>query len=226
MKKIIIAILLLMFCLGLHAQSICVAADCKDTIKFPQITVTLNGHVTSPEGVKSVTWKTLTGISVIASPSIPATIATLTTPGLYVFQITGISNKGATGTAFDSVIYVGNLPPVCVMGLSVFTTVKTATLSGSASFDPEGLPLTYAWAQTSGPNTALITSPVIANPVVSNLVTGVYVFRLTVKDQSGLTATGTQIVTVALPITIVKTVTTTTIYYSDGSNKTTTTTVP
>lgn len=226
--KFSISILFFVLCFfASKAQSICVAADCKDTIRYPQISITLNGRAYSPEGISSTLWKVVSGSATIDSVNNRITIArNISVNGLYVFSFTAISNKGATGTTFDSVIYIGNQAPVCVMGKSVFTQVNTAVLSGSASFDPERLPITFLWVQTSGPNTATISAPTMSNPIVQGLINGVYVFKLTVTDPSGLIGTGTQIVTVNIPITIIKVVTIVSTYYSDGSVKTATTTVP
>lgn len=225
MKKLLL-ILLVFASINLHGQSICVSADCKDTVRYPQDTVTLNGIVTSTDGVKSIKWTVAIGSGVtIDNSNVAVTVARkLSASGLYVFVLTGTSNKNAVGTARDTVVYVGNKPPQAVTGPTVNTSQTTAVLSGSGSFDAEGLPITYLWAQLSGPNAAVINTATMSNPLVSGLVGGTYVFRLTVTDKGGLTSTATQ--SVVMAPTIVKTVTTVTTYYSDGTTKTVTTTVP
>lgn len=227
MKKLLF---LLFIVSKLHAQSICVSADCKDTVKYPQDTVTLNGVVTSGEGVKSTLWSIRIGVGTIDNVNAQVTVARGLSKGgstLFVFLLTGTSNKGAIGTAFDSVVYVPNKPPQAVTGATINAVVNTATLSGSGSFDAEGYPLTYAWTQVSGPNTAVINTATMANPIASGLVNGAYVFRLTVTDNGGLTSTATQTVNVAIPVTQVKTVIVTTKYFSDGTTTVTTvTTIP
>lgn len=227
MKKLLFFLLIVS---KLHAQSICVSADCKDTIRFPQDTITLNGTVTSGEGVKSTLWTVRVGTATIDSAAKQVTVARGLSKGnqtLFVFLLTGTSNKGAAGTAFDSVVYVGNKPPVAVTGPTINDTTNTAFLSGSNSFDPEGFPVTYLWSQFSGPNTATFSSTTMANPIVSNLVNGTYNFTLTVTDNGGLIGTATQIVNVSI-VTQVKTVITTTVvttkYFSNNTTTTTTTT--
>lgn len=227
--KLFIGFLFLLFSVTCHSQSICVSVDCKDTVRYPIDSVTLNGIVTSPDGITSTTWQVATGTAKIDSPKIPVTVARGLSKGgnIFVFLLTGISAKGAIGTAFDTVIYVGNKPPVAIVGQSIASTDGTAVLSGSNSTDPEGLPLTYSWTQLSGPTTAAIASPTMSNPIVSGMITGTYVFTLTVTDQGGLTSSASQLVQVNLPVvTLIKTVTTVTKYYSDGTSTTTTTTVP
>lgn len=226
MKKLLFLLLIIS---KVHAQSICVSVDCKDTIRYPQDSVSLNGLVTSGEGVKSTVWSIRTGIATIDSVNKQVTVARGLAKGgstLFVFQLVGTSTKGAIGTAFDSVVYVPNKPPQAVCGQTINDTTSTAVLSGSGSFDVEGLPITYNWTQVSGPNTATINTATMANPLVTGLVNGTYVFRLLVTDQGGLTSTATQSVIVNIPVRIVKTVTTVVTYYSDGTTTTVVTTVP
>lgn len=231
MKKNIIILCLLMAVTFVSAQ--CVTADCKSTISYPQDTITLNGHISFPDGIKSIIWTNKVGTAPIVNPTQAFAVAKGLSAGtntLYTFLITATSINGTVGTYIDSVVYIPNKPPVAVPGPPVTTIVPTAVLSGSASFDPDGFPITYSWTEASGPNTAVITSPTMANPIVSGLINGVYSFRLTVTDKEGLTNSGTQQVTVAIPLppaaTIIKVVTVQTITLSDGSIKISTTQYP
>jgi hypothetical protein len=226
--KYFIGFILLIISIGSKAQSICTSVTCKDTVNYPIDTVALNGIVTSPDGISSTTWQVAVGTAKIDSPKKQVTVARGLSKGgsVFVFILTGISNKGAIGSAFDTVIYVGNKPPVAVVGQSISSIDGTAILSGSNSTDPEGFPLTFSWKQLSGPTTAAIASPAMANPIVSGMINGTYVFTLTVTDQGGLTSSASQLVQVTAPVTIIKTVTTVVTYYSDGTTKTVTTTVP
>ena len=218
---------MIIFSVTASGQSICVSVDCKDSVKYPQTSVTLNGIVTSSDGVKSTVWKVTSGTSVIANTTVDSTTATLSASGTYVYLLTGTSLKGAIGTAFDTVIYVGNKPPIAKVGPSIASTDGTATLSGAGSSDPEGQPITYSWKQLSGPTTATIASPSTVNPTVTGMVNGTYVFTLIVTDPGGLASTASQLVAVNLPVTQVKTVIVTTKYFSDGHTETTTvTTIP
>jgi hypothetical protein len=223
----LLTFILLLVSTACQAQSICVSVDCKDTTRYPTSVISLAGVVSSGEGIKSQKWVVLSGSATIDSPNNVSTVARgFTAGGYYVFQLTATSNKGAVGTAFDSTFYIANKPPQAVTGPTLNDTTATAVLSGSGSFDAEGLPLTYQWTQVSGPNTAAINAITMANPLVSGLINGTYLFKLTVTDQGGLTSTATQTVIVNIPVTIVKTVTTIVVYYSDGTTKTTVTTVP
>jgi hypothetical protein len=73
--------------------------------------------------------------------------------------------------------------------------VNSTTLSGSGT-DPDGTITGYTWARVSGPATFNLTNAAAASTTLTGLVQGVYVFRLTVTDNSGLTATDNVTVTV------------------------------
>jgi hypothetical protein len=70
----------------------------------------------------------------------------------------------------------------------------SATLSGSGS-DPDGTIVSYAWSKVSGIG-GNITSPNSASTTVNGLVVGTYIFRLTVTDNKGATATDDVTITV------------------------------
>ncbi len=79
---------------------------------------------------------------------------------------------------------------------SISLPVNSVQLTGSGA-DAGGSITAYAWSKISGPAQFSFSSTAIANPVVSNLAEGIYTFRLTVTDNSGMTATDDVNVTVS-----------------------------
>ncbi len=96
----------------------------------------------------------------------------------------------------------GNLPPVVDAGVAWNVTLpdNSSDLDGSAS-DPEGQAITLRWTQVSGPNTATLEDADFGLAAASNLIEGVYVFRLTATDSLGASASDETTVTVSRYLT-------------------------
>jgi hypothetical protein len=75
---------------------------------------------------------------------------------------------------------------------------NTAQLAGSAT-DPDGLITTYTWTKVSGPAQFSISNANSTTPLLTNLVEGVYIFRLTVTDNSGALAQDDMTISVNIP---------------------------
>jgi hypothetical protein len=71
-------------------------------------------------------------------------------------------------------------------GADIYLTLPTnsTTLNGSASSNPQGVIKAYEWNQISGPSQGTVASPKSATSALSNLVGGVYQFRLTVWNHN------------------------------------------
>lgn len=127
MKKIFLFLLFAPFLAKSQVvtQSICMQADCKTTIQFPQDSISLNSLATSPDGIKSILWQQLFGPagSVIAQPTVGTTMVRKLQPGTYIFSITGTTNKNLIGVARDTVI----VSPVFI---DVIDSVRTYYHSG------------------------------------------------------------------------------------------------
>ncbi len=80
--------------------------------------------------------------------------------------------------------------PVARAGADVLGLVlaSTLTLDGSLSTDEDGTIASHAWSRVSGSG-GTITTPTQAVTTVTGLPLGIYVFRLTVTDNNGATAT-------------------------------------
>jgi endoglucanase len=94
-----------------------------------------------------------------------------------------------------------NRAPVVSAGATqtLMPGTTSAQLNGSA-YDPDGSVVSYKWSQYSGPTSSYISNTGIPNPVISNLSTGHYVFRLLATDNNGATGYNDVSVNVASPI--------------------------
>ncbi|MET0634698.1 MAG: hypothetical protein ABWZ25_01650 [Chitinophagaceae bacterium] len=84
---------------------------------------------------------------------------------------------------------VTNKPAVVNAGGDKIITlpVNSIQLTGTAT-DPDGTVAKYSWTVTSGPAGSSFSNAAIASPVVSKLVAGSYIFRLTATDDDGLSS--------------------------------------
>jgi ribosomal protein L14 len=184
-------------------------AGANKTITLPTNSVSLDGSGSSdPDGtIASYKWTELSGPSAAtitngntASPTVSSLIA-----GTYIFQLAVTDNSGVTSNAQVKVIVraAANQPPVANAGTDQTITLPTTsvTLDGSKSSDPDGTIASYNWSKISGAGSITITNSNTAKPTVSGLQAGVYVFQLTVTDNSGATSTDNVTITVnAAPI--------------------------
>jgi hypothetical protein len=82
-------------------------------------------------------------------------------------------------------VRTGNLPPVANAGPNqTLPGAQTVTLNGSASYDPDGDPITFQWSQELGPAIAL-SAPTKAITTFSAAAGQTYSFLLTVTDSLG-----------------------------------------
>ena len=82
-------------------------------------------------------------------------------------------------------VRTGNDPPVADAGPNQSgVAAGTVQLDGSASYDPDGDPITFQWIQEAGPQVTL-ANPTTATPTFTAAAGQTYIFRLTVKDDHG-----------------------------------------
>ena len=178
-------------------------AGSDQTITLPTASVNLDGSgSTDGDGtISSYAWSKISGPSTytITSPSTATTSVTGLVAGIYQFQLTVTDNNSAANSDVVQITVnpAPNTPPIANAGNNQTVTLptNTASIDGSMSYDPDGTITDYAWVKVSGPNGDAITSPSSAVTGITGLTQGTYVYRLTVTDNGGLTATDlTQII--------------------------------
>jgi len=189
----------------------------KQTVVLPLATLTAiatptsltaGGRANYGYSITKIQWTKVSGPSAysITLPNSLITTVTGLTAGTYVFAVQTTDNNTGTITAYDTVVVNTLLPgvPVADAGGDQVITLPTssATLKGTGT-ESGGTIASYKWTQTSGPSTAVFANAAAAQTVVSKLVQGSYVFKLTVTDSKGVAASATAKVTVnAAPVII------------------------
>jgi hypothetical protein len=175
------------------------------TMTLPTNSTTLTGSGTDPDGtIASYAWSRVSGPTTFNLGSANSATSSLTNlvQGVYVFRLTVTDNGGAIATDDITVTVnaAANQSPTANAGSDVTMTLpaNSTTLTGSGT-DPDGTIINYSWSEVRGPQ--IITIPFTlagasATAALTNLVQGVYVFRLTVTDNAGATATDDVKVTV------------------------------
>ena len=168
--------------------------------------VMLGGSASSdPDGtIRTYAWEQRSGSSVSLSDT-AAMSPTFTAPDTattLVFSLTVTDNVGATATATVTITVEAappNQPPIANAGSAQSVAFgASVTLDGGASNDPDGGEITtYAWSQTSGsPVVSLSDTAAMSPTFTAPASAATLVFRLTVTDNVGATATAT--VTIAV----------------------------
>jgi poly(3-hydroxybutyrate) depolymerase/ribosomal protein L14 len=178
------------------------------TITLPVNTTILDGSSSSdPDGtISSYAWSLISGPAQynIGNGAIATTSLSNLAEGVYTFRLVVYDNTNAWSA--DTVVVTVNaaLPnqsPIANAGQDIFVILpdNSATLDGNGSYDPDGTISSYAWSLVSGPAQYNIGNGAIASTSLTNLVQGVYTFRLVVYDNNNLPSEDTVVVTVSTP---------------------------
>lgn len=91
-----------------------------------------------------------------------------------------------------------NISPVAYAGYKQTLSLPTnnATIRGTSSFDPDGSIAKYEWTVESGPSNPVLSYANTASLVITKMIQGTYIFRLTVTDNNGAKAYAKSIVQV------------------------------
>jgi hypothetical protein len=176
---------------------------------FPGTSTTLDGSGSSdPDGIiASYVWVQKSGPSTagISNSTSAKPGPNGLVPGVFVFELTVTDNSGATATDEVQVTVTAavNKLPVANAGADQSFTGTSTTLDGTASSDPDGFIVSYVWTQKSGPVVAGISNSNSSRAGPNGLIPGVYIFQLTVTDNSSATATDDVQITVTPPPNLV-----------------------
>jgi K319L-like, PKD domain len=161
--------------------------------------VTLDGSTSSdPDAGTSLTyaWSQTVGAAITLSSSTASQptfdapdVTAVDTPVTLTFQLTvsdgSLSSSDLVDIVVDDIGVGVNSPPTAAAGADqIVAELTTANLDGSASQDPDGDTLSFAWLQMAGPNVTLSDAnaeqPSFPAPDVA--VPTVLTFQLTVDD--------------------------------------------
>jgi len=160
-------------------------------------TVALNGTASADPDLDGLAfaWAQTAGPTVIltgADTSSPTFVPPVS--GVYEFELA--VSDGFGGVSLDRVqVTATNGNPIANAGADQVVAKKNpVTLDGTASSDPDVDAISFAWTQVSGPIVTLVGADTASPSFVPN-VGGLYVFRMTVGDGDGGSASDTVQVT-------------------------------
>jgi hypothetical protein len=119
--------------------------------------------------------------------------------GTYVFRLNVSDNSGNTDSDYVKVtISEGSSAPVANAGSDKLIKLPTTSASVTGSATDNGSITAYKWTKVSGP-TCSMSNTTSATLKLSALISGQYIFKLTVTDNDGQTASDEVIVNVDAP---------------------------
>jgi len=142
--------------------------DIIECISTATTTLTMAGNT---PGTGTGTW---TGPGTITSLHSPTTTITNVSPGINTYTWT-ITN----GTCSSTDQVVARISRIVAPNAGNDQTICGSTAIMAATAPVSGI---GTWTQTSGPNTAVFTSPLSNSSTVTGLINGTYVFRWTITD--------------------------------------------
>ncbi|KFO33842.1 Dyslexia-associated protein KIAA0319 [Fukomys damarensis] len=175
-------------------------AGSNQTITLPQNAIILNGNRSSDDHqIVLYEWSLGAGSESKEGTGTPYLSVSSMQEGEYTFQLIVTDSSGQQSTAEVTVIVQpeDNRPPVAIAGpdKELVFPVDSATLDGSRSSDDHGI-VYYHWEHVRGPGAVEMANGDAAVATVTSLQVGTHHFRLTVKDQQGLSSTSTLTVAV------------------------------
>lgn len=171
----------------------------KNAVVGVQTALSAAGSSDADGSIVSYSWAKTSGPSVSLSGAASASPTfTPATVGAYVFTLTVTDDDGKTGT--DSVTVTAYAAPIAEAGANQDVIADTlVTLDGAGSSDSDGTITTYTWSVVSAPAAVSLSGADASTATFTPKKAGVYVVKLTVTDNDGLTGSDTVSITVAAP---------------------------
>ena len=170
-----------------------VSAGADQSIFLPTNSLYIQGSASDSDGIGSYQWTKVSGGAASLSGQTTSKVRAYNlVAGTYVFRLTVKDMKGNmksddVALTVRSSTTSGNLAPVANAGpdKTLMLPASSLKLLGSAK-DNDGSIASYKWTQYGGPTTATIAYSTSAACTISGLKAGNYYFRLTVKDNNGM----------------------------------------
>ena len=155
-------------------------------------------------GVLTYAWsfesQPLNSQTVLAGADTPLASFTPTIPGTYTVILTVTDDQGVSAIDRVMITVMEDPPPIADAGRDQPQTAnnQVVMLDGSASIDPDGGLLTYAWSFESQPtgSQAVLTGANTPLPSFTPTIPGTYTVILTVTDDQGISAIDRVMITV------------------------------
>ncbi|MCD9017741.1 alpha/beta fold hydrolase [Parachryseolinea silvisoli] len=171
-----------------------VSAGDNVNVILPQAAVALTATANDPDGtIQSYQWIKVSGGAITFTGATTNQIGvTDLVAGTFRFRVTVTDDDGAT--AFDDVDLIvspptiNNAPVVTASANVTLTLPVNSTVLTAAANDPDGTIAGYEWMKVSGPTAGTLEGAETSALTLSDLVQGTYIFRITVTDDGGATA--------------------------------------
>ncbi|MDR1322853.1 MAG: hypothetical protein LBK68_00265 [Candidatus Margulisbacteria bacterium] len=170
------------------------------SIQLPRNSLILNGAASYDRdgSIASYAWSEVTnkGATIVNATGVSTEIKDLQA-GFYMFRLTVTDDKGAISykDVMVEVIPAGRPTANAGNDQTIRLPENWITLHGSGQ-DPDGEIVAYFWEQLNGPAGTTINGANTANPLITGLKEGTYIFQLTVTDNDGKTHKDTVTITV------------------------------